>query len=160
MSPPQFVSLSWCLRCHSATPPLHRHRLFCQPNGFHCSDFLFSCHAPLCVLVSIFSPLGEPHRPRPKSQDTKTSRRRRSRHADASDIGRTHAPTLRSTSKARQGKADKQARQGPIMDAPKQEPLTLAHCLPNPDSPSCSTLTLSSSHPRLTACLFAACLLA
>lgn len=48
------------------------------------------------------------------------------------------------------------------MDAPKQEPLTLAHCpalLPNPDSPSCSTLTLSSSHPRLTACLFA-CLLA
>lgn len=156
MSPPQFVSLSWRLRCHSATPsrallptdrvPLLRLSLF------------MPCPS-LRACVYLQSPWRTASAPSKKPRHTKTSRRRRSRHADASDTGRTHAPTLRSTGKARQGKADKQARRGPIMDAPKQEPLTLAHCLPNPDGPSCSTLTLSSSHPRLTACLFA-CLLA
>lgn len=74
---------------------------------------------------------------------------------------RTHARTY--AAQARQSKADK-ARTHPSswMLPSKSHSHWLTACpasLPNPDSPSCSTLTLSSSHPRLTAC-FLACFLA
>ncbi|KAH6955907.1 hypothetical protein BKA56DRAFT_603235 [Ilyonectria sp. MPI-CAGE-AT-0026] len=103
-SPPQFVSLSWRLRCHSVTPsrallptdlvPLLRLSLF------------MSCPS-LCACVYSQSPCRTTSAPSKKPRHTKTSRRRRSRHADAPDTGRTHAPKQH-----RQGKARQTSRQG------------------------------------------------